>query len=120
MAEHRIPIDTKEEVAEDTLALWFDISDIDFDYQEGQHAEFELIDPPKTGDKGPERTFSFASASGRDRFMIATRVRDTAFKQHLEEIPPGKAIRVEGPGGDLVLHEDASRPAILHASPRPA
>lgn len=116
MAEHRFPVVDKEEVAEETLALWFDIAGTGFTYEEGQHANFELLDAPEAGDEGADRTFSFASAADdRDRFMIATRVRDTAFKQRLEELPLGKEVRVQGPGGRLTLHEDGSRPAIFLA-----
>ena len=47
--------------------------------------------------------------------MIATRMRDTAFKRVLGAMPIGAAVNVEGPFGNLTLHNDAGRPAVLLA-----
>ena len=47
--------------------------------------------------------------------MVATRMRDTAFKRELASAAPGTRIRVEGPQGDMVLHENAERPAVFLA-----
>ena len=45
--------------------------------------------------------------------MVATRLRDTAFKRVLSSLPLGTEVRVEGPFGDLRLHNDKSRAAVL-------
>ena len=47
--------------------------------------------------------------------MIATRMRPTAFKDSLRSLPLGTAVRVAGPNGNMVLHEDAGRPAVILA-----
>ena len=36
--------------------------------------------------------------------MVATRMRDTAFKRMLKVMPVGTAVQMEGPVGDLTLH----------------
>ena len=47
--------------------------------------------------------------------MIATRMRDTAFKRVLKSAPLGTTVNVDGPDGQMVLHEDISRPAVFLA-----
>ncbi len=44
--------------------------------------------------------------------MITTRLRDTAFKRVLQAMPLGTAVKIEGPFGDLRLH-NAARPAVV-------
>jgi ferredoxin-NADP reductase len=40
-------------------------------------------------------------------------MRDTAFKRVLSNLPLGTEVRVEGPYGDLRLHHDTSRAAVV-------
>jgi ferredoxin-NADP reductase len=47
--------------------------------------------------------------------MIATRMRDTAFKRLLKSGPLGCRAGIEGPNGTMTLHADASRPAVFIA-----
>jgi ferredoxin-NADP reductase len=45
--------------------------------------------------------------------MVATRMRDTAFKRVLRSVPLGTEVKVEGPFGNLRLHNDGSRAAVV-------
>lgn len=45
--------------------------------------------------------------------MIATRMRDTAFKRVIKSMPLGSEIEIKGPYGRMMLHEDPARPAVL-------
>jgi len=47
--------------------------------------------------------------------MIATRMRDTAFKRVLKSAAIGTPVRIDGPGGVMVLHDDTARPAVFLA-----
>lgn len=47
--------------------------------------------------------------------MVATRLRDTAFKHVLRSLPPGTEVKMEGPFGDLKLHNDKARAAVVLA-----
>jgi ferredoxin-NADP reductase len=47
--------------------------------------------------------------------MIATRMRDSAFKRFLKAAPPGTPLRIDGPNGEMVLHDDSARPAVFLA-----
>jgi len=74
-----------------------------------------LVAPPETDQKGNSRSFSLVSAPYETELVIATRMRDTAFKRVLKSAVPGARVRIDGPGGVMVLHEDAARPAVFLA-----
>jgi ferredoxin-NADP reductase len=61
------------------------------------------------------RAFSIVSAPHEDAIVIATRMRDSAFKRVLGSMPIGGRVQVEGPFGSLTLHSSRSRPAIFIA-----
>ena len=86
-----------------------------FQFKAGQTVDLTWINPPETDSEGDTRTFSIASAPDDPQLLFATRLRDTAFKRILERAPLGTALRMEGPFGNLTLHNNASRPAILIA-----
>lgn len=102
------------EVAERTAAFRFE-KPAGFKFKAGQFVEMTLIDPPETDAEGNARAFSIASAPQEDFLMFATRLRDTAFKRVLQHAAAGARVRVEGPFGNLVLHNNATRPAVLLA-----
>lgn len=86
-----------------------------FAFRAGQHAHVTLTDPPETDDRGPRRTFTIASAPHEHELAITTRMRDTAFKRALESAQPGLNVDIDRPKGEMVLHEDAARPAVFLA-----
>src|SRR5690349_18163535 len=96
------------------MAFYFD-KPAGFSHEAGQNAMFRLIDPPEDDAEGPMRTFTIASAPYERELMIATRMRDTAFKRTLRAVPLGTKIEMEGPAGLMVLHEDPARPAVFLA-----
>jgi len=102
----------KSEVAEGTMAFYFE-RPTGFQFQAGQFLDFTLVNPPETDEEGNTRSFSIASAPYEDDLMIATRMRDTAFKRILKTLAAGSEIQMEGPFGGLTLHEDAKRPAVF-------
>lgn len=86
-----------------------------FRHRAGQSLVMTLVRPPETDGEGDSRTFTIASAPHEDELMIATRMRDTAFKRVLKAAPVGTPVTIEGPNGEMVLHDDASRPAVFLA-----
>ena len=110
----RIALRRREPVAEGTFAFYFE-KPADFAHEAGQNAMFTLIDPPQNDAAGPTRPFTIASAPHEPELMIATRMRDSAFKRTLRAAPIGTELEIEGPAGVMVLHEDASRPAVFLA-----
>jgi ferredoxin-NADP reductase len=112
MATHKVKLLRRHDVAEGTVAFFFEKPQ-GFQFTPGQFLRFSLIDPPETDPEGDSRTFSIASAPLEDDLMIATRMRDTAFKRVLKSMPLGSEIEFKGPYGRMTLHEDASRPAVF-------
>ncbi|MGC1928276.1 MAG: hypothetical protein WA667_04830 [Candidatus Nitrosopolaris sp.] len=82
------------------------------DYTAGQFAFFDIggvsHDP-----KGPIRHFTIASSTTEDFIMISTRIRDTPYKKRLSSLEEGVKVKVRGPEGKFVLHEDNSKAAVL-------
>jgi len=114
MPIHTVKLKRKEEVAEGTMAFYFE-KPAGFQFTPGQFADFTLIDPPETDAEGNIRTFSIASAPHETDLMIATRMRDTAFKRVLKSMPLGTNISLDGPQGEFALRASSPRPSILLA-----
>ena len=104
----------RREVAEATMAFQFD-KPAGFTFMAGQFLDMTLKNPPETDAEGNVRTFSIASAPTEDMLMVATRMRDTAFKRVLKSMPVATEVQIEGPSGTLTLHDDPARPAVFLA-----
>jgi ferredoxin-NADP reductase len=63
----------------------------------------------------PSRTLTLASAPHEAELMIATRLSNSAFKGALDTLPIGSVVRLNGPKGEMTLHEDPARPAVFLA-----
>ncbi len=114
MAIHEARLVRRETVAEGTMAFFFSKPST-FRHQAGQSLLMALVNPPETDGEGNSRTFTIASAPHEPELMIATRMRDTAFKRILKTAPIGTAVSIDGPNGEMVLHDDAARPAAFLA-----
>ncbi len=114
MATFETELLARAEVAEGTMAFRFSRPK-GFDFQAGQAVTLTLVNPPETDQKGNRRTFSIASAPADDTIMIATRMRDTAFKRTLRAAPPGTPVRLRGPIGSFTLDAQDERPAVMLA-----
>jgi ferredoxin-NADP reductase len=105
---------SRQEVAERTIGFRFE-KPTNWTFKAGQCLEISLLDPSETDAEGSTRTFSIASAPQEDTLMVATRMRDTAFKRVLNTIPPGSAVKIEGPSGSLTLSRNVKRTAVFLA-----
>lgn len=114
MAVHEARLLRRETVAEGTIAFHFS-KPAGFRHRAGQSLLLTLVDPPQTDGEGNSRTFTVASAPHEPELMIATRMRDTAFKRVLRTAPIGTTVSLDGPNGEMVLHEDVARPAVFLA-----
>jgi len=109
-----IKLKNKEEVAEGTMVFYFEKPE-EFEFKAGQSTDLYLIDPKETDEKGTKRAFSIAAAPFEPDLVIATRMRDTAFKRALSIMATGDTINMDGPFGSMMLHNEASRPAVFLA-----
>jgi ferredoxin-NADP reductase len=112
MTAYETRLEGREEIAEGTMAFHFD-KPAGFSFKAGQAVALELTDPP-AGDGQSQRTFSLVSAPFENTLVVATRMRDSAFKRALKALPVGARMKLEGPFGDLTLG-DAARPAVFIA-----
>jgi len=104
----------RAEVAEGTMAFHF-AKPPNFQFRPGQSVDITLLDPPETDGEGNTRTFSIASAPFEGELVIATRMRDSAFKRVLRQAAPGTKLKIEGPSGSFVLHRKVEKPAVFLA-----
>ena len=112
----RATIKEKREVAEATLLVLFDLGGAELAYQPGQYFWVELLDPPYQDDKGARRHITaVTSPSERGVIGLCTRLRDSAFKRSLAELPLGAEVEIEPPKGKFVLPGDSSRPLVFVA-----
>ena len=77
--------------------------------------DLTLLNPPVTDAEGNTRAFSIASAPFDNDLMIATRMRDTAFKRVLRKATPGQQVKIDGPSGSFVLHRKSGKPVVFLA-----
>jgi glycine betaine catabolism B len=83
-----------------------------FDYTAGQFAFFdigEVYDDPK----GPIRHFTISSSPTENFIMFSTRIRDSPYKKRLSTLEEDAKVKVRGPEGQFVLHQDYSKPAVF-------
>jgi ferredoxin-NADP reductase len=100
-----------EQVADGTFAYYFERPE-GFEFVPGQFVEIAL---EELSPSDPFRSFSIASAPCEPRIMIATRSRDSSFKQALRSITPEAEVQVDGPYGRFVLREDGSPLRVMIA-----
>jgi len=109
-------IKEKREVAKGTLMVVFDLLGEEVDFRPGQYFWVTLLDPPYDDEKGPRRHISVVtSPNERGVLGLCTRVRDTAFKRSLAEMPVGANVDVEHPKGSFLLPEETDTPFVFIA-----
>ena len=109
-------IKEKREVAKGTLLVTFDLLGERVDFEPGQYFFVTLPDVGHQDDKGLRRHITVVtSPNERGVLGFATRMRETAFKRSLRELPVGAEVEVEPPKGSFGLPDDVSRPLVFVA-----
>jgi ferredoxin-NADP reductase len=112
----RASIKEKREVAKGTLLVVFDLLGQEVDFLPGQYFWVTLVDPPYDDEKGPRRHITVVtSPNERGVLGLCTRLRDSAFKRSLAELPVGAPVEVEEPKGEFVLPEETDQPYVFVA-----
>lgn len=114
MSVHNIKLSGRRDVAEGTTEFTFEKPE-GFVFKAGQNADYTLLDPKETDPEGNKRTFSFVNPPSDNTIVWTTRMRDTAFKRGVKSLTLGGVIQVEGPFGDMTLHNNADRAAVFLA-----
>jgi ferredoxin-NADP reductase len=109
-------IKEKREVAKETLLVTFDLQGETFDFRPGQYFWVTLPNVGYDDEKGLRRHITaVTSPNERGVIGLATRLRDSAFKRTLRELPVGAEVDVEQPKGSFGLPDDPSRPLVFVA-----
>ena len=112
----RAQIKEKREVARGTLLVTFDLLGEEVEFAPGQYFFVTLPDIGHEDDKGLRRHITVATSPSETGVLgFATRMRDSAFKRSLAELPVGADVEVEPPKGSFALPEDPSRPLVFVA-----
>jgi ferredoxin-NADP reductase len=109
---YNVKLKSRREIASGTMAFHFEKPD-GFTYKAGQFGDFTLIRPPEIDTEGSVRGFSLASAPYESDLMVATRMRDTAFKRVLKTMELGTELILDAPYGSFTLHSDSRIPAVF-------
>lgn len=104
--DYFVPLISKREIAEGTMAFEFE-KPKDFKFKAGQSIDITL--------GTLVYSFSIAAAPHEDVIRIATRMRDSEFKNKLKKLNIGEKVRMQGPSGDFVLPKNTKKPIVLIA-----
>lgn len=102
----------KQTVANDTMAFTWE-KPPGFAFVAGQFCDMTLLNPSETDEDGNTRGFSLAHAPYEEHLVIATRMRDSAFKRVLKDLPIGADVRIDAPYGNFTLHKNVATPAVF-------
>lgn len=115
MTTYTARLEAREEIAEGTMAFHFEKPE-GFEFKPGQAIDVVLpVQGLAPDDQGARHAFSIVSAPFQDELVIATRMRDSAFKRALKSLPMGSQVTIDGPFGSLGLHKDRTRAGIFIA-----
>jgi ferredoxin-NADP reductase/nitrite reductase/ring-hydroxylating ferredoxin subunit len=82
------------------------------DFNAGQFAFFD-IGEVYNDPKGPIRHFTISSSPTENFIMFSTRIRDSPYKKRLSTLEKGTKVKVRGPEGKFVLHQDYTNPVVF-------
>lgn len=114
MPIYTIKLLDRKTVANNTIAFTFE-KPAGFTFTAGQYGGFTLINPTETDDKGNTRRFSYFSAPDDSQITIVTRIQTSAYKRNLQTMPLEQPIKMAGPTGNFILHDDRNIPAVMIA-----
>lgn len=113
MSTHETVLARREGIAAGTMAFYFAKPE-GFQFKAGQAIDL-ILDGEDAAMQGARHTFSLINSPSSAELAIATRIRDTAYKQALRSLPVSARVHIEGPFGSLTLHNNRTRPAVLIA-----
>ncbi len=114
MTMHSTRLLARELIAEGTMAFHFE-KPPGFEFKPGQAMDVVLGTDTASSQPEVRHTFSIVSAPFEKDLRIATRMRDSAFKNTLGTLPIGAQLTLDGPFGSLGLHRNPERAGIFIA-----
>lgn len=114
MTLHATKLLARDLIAEGTMAFHFE-KPRGFEFKPGQAIDLVLGADHSATDPTFRHAFSIVTAPFQDELLIATRMRDSAFKRTLGSLPLGAPVSIDGPFGSLNLHRNTARAAVFIA-----
>ncbi len=114
MSSMTVHLQRREELAHGTMAFHFD-RPAGFSFKPGQAIDLILSDPAVSGTESARHAFSIVSAPHEGELVVATRMRNSPFKDALARLPISAPVQLEGPFGSLTLHNKLDRAAVFIA-----
>lgn len=108
----KVTLIKKQPEVGDIMTFWLE-PERPVEWQAGQYAEYKLA-LAETDEEGDERYFTIAAAPYEGHLQITTRMRDTAFKRALKDLPEGDGFEMKEIDGDFVV-ADASQQYVFLA-----
>jgi len=107
-------IATKCEIAKGTLMVRFDVHE-PLSFRPGQFFTIVIPSMPYNDERGNRRVFSIVNSPHEPGITMATRMRDSAFKRTLGEMPEGAEVQIGPIAGRFLLPTDSTRPIVMIA-----
>jgi ferredoxin-NADP reductase len=114
MSTYNARFTSSEFIADGTKAFHFE-RPAGFNFKAGQAIDLVLPATSVNDVQLARHTFSIVSAPHENCLTIATRMRDSPFKQAMNTLSEGADVGLDGPFGSLTLHSNRQRPAIFIA-----
>ena len=114
MSTYKTRFKGREEIADRTMAFHFEMPD-QFNFKAGEAIDLILPVHTTNGEQPARHTFSIVSAPHEARLTVATRMRNSPYKQAMGSLTVGTGVELDGPFGELGFHDDRQRSAILIA-----
>jgi ferredoxin-NADP reductase len=114
MTAYDVQLRRRQQVAHGTTAFHFD-KPAGFTFKPGQAVDLVLPASGVAGAAEQRHAFSIVSAPFESELVLATRMRDSAFKNALKDLPLGTRLGIDGPFGSLTLHNKHDRAAVFIA-----
>jgi ferredoxin-NADP reductase len=112
MAVYDTRLTGRREIAEGTLEFILE-KPKDFKFRAGQFFDILLKAAPGAEKKTYVHGFSFVNAPYEDYLSAATRMRGSAFKNALRDLPLNSALQIEAVWGSYTLPKDDTKPMVF-------
>lgn len=104
----------REQLAEGTVAFHLEKPQ-GFVFQPGQAVDLLLVEPGSAQSQDVRHTFSLVSAPHEAQLTLATRMRDSQYKNTLAALPDGAPLYLDGPFGSALVPDASPNPLVLIA-----
>lgn len=102
----------KNEIAEGTMEFIFE-KPKDLEMRAGQFLDVIIPGGGEHPDHAHIHGFSFVNAAFENEVVIATRMRNTPYKNAIKALPNGTPVKLIAPFGDFTLQKNESVPAVF-------